>query len=130
MTANDLTVSPRRPNETESVVRDRRICRRPWFGGHRALIVSDIVAIAFIGAHLGGRSPYGRLPKAAPPLVDAAARSEAQPAETGTCPSDRLDPVHPLRRAAGLYGGARAHGVRRDLHRAAPPVLATVAPRR
>src|SRR5437899_9660924 len=98
-------------------------------GSRWALIVSDIVVVAFIEAYPGGRSPYGRLPETAPPLVEATPRPEAQPAETGTGPSPRVGAVHRHRRAARLHGGPRAHGVRRNLHRAPSTVLATVAPR-
>src|SRR2546426_9389185 len=93
------------------------------------LIVSDIVVVAFIEAYPGGRSPYGQLPETTPPLVEAPPRSEAPPAETGTGPSPRVGALPDRRRAARLHGGPRAHGVRRNLHRAAPTVLATLAPR-
>src|SRR3989454_7007897 len=98
-------------------------------GSRWALIVSDIVVVAFIEAQPGGRSPYGRLPETAPSFVEATPRSEAQPAETGTGPSPRVGAVHRHRRAARLHGGPRAHGVRRNLHRAPSTVLAAVAPR-
>src|SRR2546427_11495341 len=93
------------------------------------LIVSDIVVVAFIEAQLGGRSPYGRLPETAPSFVEATPRPEAPPAETGTGPSPRVGAVHRHRRSARLHGGPRAHGVRRNLHRAPSTVLATLAPR-
>src|SRR3989475_3461740 len=98
-------------------------------GSRWALIVSDIVVVAFIGAQPGGRSPYGQLPETPPPLVEAPPGSEAPPAETGTGPSPRVGALPDRRRAARLHGGPRAHGVRRNLHRAAPTVLATLAPR-
>src|SRR5438132_3109379 len=98
-------------------------------GSRWALIVSDIVVVAFIDAYLGGRSPYGRLPETAPSFVEATQRSEAQPAQTGTGPSPRVGAVHLHRRAARFHGGPRAYGVRGNLHRAPSTVLATVAPR-
>src|SRR2546427_1795009 len=98
-------------------------------GSRWALIVSDIVVVAFIEAYPGGRSPYGQLPETTPPLVEATPRPEAPPAETGTGPSPRVGALPDRRRAARLHGGPRAHGVRRNLHRAAPTVLATLAPR-
>src|SRR2546428_2679146 len=98
-------------------------------GSRWALIVSDIVVVAFIEAQPGGRSPYGRLPETAPSFVEATQRSEAQPAETGTGPSPRVGAVHLHRRAARFHGGPRAYGVRGNLHRAPSTVLATVAPR-
>src|SRR5207245_6970745 len=75
----------------------------------------------------GAQRPYGRLPKAAPPILDATPRSEAQPAKTGPRLADRLAPVHLHRPAARLHGGPRAPGLCRNLHRAAPAVLATLA---
>jgi len=93
----------------------------------RALIVSDTLAAAFIDAHPRARTPHGRLPEAAPPRLDATPRSEAQAAETGPRPSHRVDLVPRDRSAAGLYGGPRADGLCRDLHRPASAVLATVA---
>src|SRR3989475_11515420 len=96
-------------------------------GSRWALIVSDIVVVAFIEAQLGGRSPYGRLPETAPSFVEATPRPEAPPAETGTGPSPRVGAVHRHRRSARLHGGPRAHGVRRNLHRAPSTVLATLA---
>src|SRR2546425_12723501 len=93
------------------------------------LIVSDIVVVAFIEAYPGGRSPYGQLPETTPPLVEAPPRSEAPPAETGTGPSSRVGALPDRRRAARFHGGPRAHGVRRNLHRAPSTVLATLAPR-
>src|SRR2546425_7229746 len=98
-------------------------------GSRWALIVSDIVVVAFIEAQPGGRSPYGRLPETAPSFVEATQRSEAQPAETSPCPSPRVGALHRHRRAARFHGGPRAHGVRRNLHRAPSTVLATVASR-
>src|SRR3989441_12105330 len=92
------------------------------------LIVSDIVVVAFIEAQPGGRSPYGRLPETAPSFVEATQRSEAQPAETGTGPSTRVGAGHRHRRAARFHGGPRAHGLRRNLHRAPSTVLATLGP--
>src|SRR2546428_12488527 len=93
-----------------------------------ALIVSDIVAVAFIDAYPCVPSPYGRLPETAPPFVEASPRSEAHPAEAGARPSPRVGALPHHRRAARLHGGPRAHGVRRNLHRAPSTVLATVAP--
>src|SRR5256712_9616573 len=98
-------------------------------GSRWALIVADMVVVAFIEAYPGGRSPYGRLPEPPPPLVEAPPRSEAPPAETGTGPSSRVGALPDRRRAARFHGGPRAHGVRRNLHRAPSTVLATVAPR-
>src|SRR5256712_13290053 len=98
-------------------------------GSRWALIVSDIVVVAFIEAYPGGRSPYGQLPETTPPLVEATPRSEAPPAETGTGPSSRVGALPDRRRAARFHGGPRAHGVRRNLHRAPSTVLATLAPR-
>src|SRR3989442_13960019 len=87
MTANGLVFSAPRPEETE-------FSRRVWKSAPRvrscsrwALIVSDIVAVAFIDAYPCVPSPYGRITETAPPFVEASPRSEAQPAETGTCPS-------------------------------------------
>src|SRR2546428_11783169 len=97
-------------------------------GSRWALIVSDIVVVAFIEAKPGGRSPYGRLPETAPSFVEATQRSEAQPAETSPCPSPRVGALHRHRRAARFHGGPRAPGVRRNLHRAPSTVLATLAP--
>src|SRR3989475_8240414 len=98
------------------------------FGRRWALIVSDIVVVAFIEAKPGGRSPYGQLPETAPSFVEAPPRSEAPPAETGTGPSSRVGALPDRRRAARFHGGPRAHGVRRNLHRAPSTVLATLAP--
>src|SRR5438128_3777563 len=129
MTANGLVFSPPRPEETEfsGPVSNSGLARSFWT--RWALIVSDIVVVAFIEAQPGGRSPYGRLPETAPSFVEATQRSEAQPAETSPCPSPRVGALPDRRRAARLHGGPRAHGVRRNLHRAAPTVLATLAPR-
>src|SRR3989441_12427835 len=91
------------------------------------LIVSDIVVVAFIDAHPGGRSPYGQLSEAASPRLEGPQGSEATPAETGTGPPPRVGAVHLHRSAARFRGGAWAHGVRRNLHRVASTVLATVA---
>src|SRR5438128_363811 len=93
------------------------------------LIVSDIVVVAFIEAQPGGRSPYGQLPETAPSCVEATQRSEAPPAQAGAGPSPRVGALHRHRRAARFHGGPRAHGIRRNLHRAPSTVLATVAPR-
>src|SRR2546428_9498618 len=98
-------------------------------GSRWALIVCDMLVVAFIEAYRGGRSPYGRLSETAPPLVEAPPRSEAPPAETGTGPSSRVGALPDRRRAARFHGGPRAHGVRRNLHRAPSTVLATLAPR-
>src|SRR2546427_5446436 len=129
MTANGLVFSAPRPEETE-------FSRRVWKSAPRvrsrsrwALIVSDIVAVAFIDAYPCVPSPYGRLPETAPPFVEATPRSEAQPAETGTGPSPRVGALPHHRRAARVHGGPRAHGVRGYLHRAPSTVLAAVAPR-
>src|SRR5438445_5018219 len=93
----------------------------------QAHIVSDTLAVVFIDAHPRARSPHGRLPEAAPPCLDATPRSEAQAAEDGPRPSHRVDPVPRDRSAAGLYGGPRADGLCRDLHRSAWALLAIVA---
>ena len=129
MTANDLVFSPHGSEETGFSRQSLEVDLRGPFCRATTLIVSDIVVVAFIDAYLGGRSPYGRLPETAPSFVEATPRSEAQPAETGTGPSPRVGAVHRHRRAARLHGGPRAHGVRRNLHRASSTVLATVAPR-
>src|SRR3989442_9503787 len=84
-------------------------------GSRWALIVSDIVVVAFIEAQPGGRSPYGRLPETAPPLVEATPTSEAPPAETGTGPSSRVGALPDRRRAARFHGGPPAHGARPHL---------------
>src|SRR2546427_12030496 len=98
-------------------------------GSRWALIVSDIVVVAFIEAQPGGRSPYGRLPETAPSFVEATQMSETQPAETSPCPSPRVGALHRHRRAARFHGCPLAHGVRRNLHRAPSTDLATGAPR-
>src|SRR3989454_1516159 len=128
MTANDLVFSPRRPEKTGFGVSLGISVRRAVRPGI-ALIVSDTLVVDFIDAHPGVRSPYGQLSEAAPPRLEAPQGSEAQPAETGPCPSPRVDAVHLHRRAARFHGGPRADGVRRDLRRAPSTVLATVAPR-
>src|SRR2546426_12722063 len=97
-------------------------------GSRWALIVSDIVVVAFIEAQPGGRSPYGRLPETAPSFVEATQRSEAQPAETSPCPSPRLGALHRHRRAARFHGGPPAPGGRPKLHPGPSTVLATVGP--
>src|SRR2546425_7739252 len=129
MTANDLVFSPHGSEETGFSRQSLEVDLRGPFCRAVTLIVSDIVVVAFIDAYLGGWSPYGRLPETAPSFVEATPRSEAQPAETGTGPSPRVGAVHRHRRAARLHGGPRAHGVRRNLHRAPSTVLATAAPR-
>src|SRR2546428_10224990 len=129
MTANGLVFSAPRPEETEFSRRIWKSAPRVRSGSRWALIVSDIVAVAFIDAYPCVPSPYGRLPETAPPFVEASPRSEAHPAEAGTRPSPRVGDVHLHRRAARFHGGPRAHGVRRNLHRAPSTVLATVAPR-
>src|SRR5213594_2571181 len=129
MTANDLVFSPHGSEETEFSPQSLEVDLPGPFCQGVTLIVSDIVVVAFIEAYPGGRSPYGRLPETAPPLVEATPRSEAQPAETGTGPSPRVGAVHRYRRAARLHGRPRADGVRGNLHRAPSTVLATVAPR-
>src|SRR5437899_11894744 len=78
-----------------------------------ALIVSDIVVVAFIEAYPGGRSPYGQLPATTTPLVEAPPTSEAPPAESGTAPSPRVVALPDPRRAPRIHGGARAPGGRR-----------------
>src|SRR5256712_7148066 len=129
MTANDLVFSPHGSEETEFSPQSLEVDLPGPFCQAVTLIVSDIVVVAFIEAQPGGRSPYGRLPEPAPSFVEATQRSEAQPAETGTGPSPRVGAVHRHRRAARFHGGPRAHGVRRNLHRAPSTVLATLAPR-
>src|SRR3989441_1691828 len=129
MTANDLVFSPHGSEETGFSRQSLEVDLRGPFCRAVTLIVSDIVVVAFIDAYLGGWSPYGRLPETAPSFVEATPRSEAQPAETGTSPSPRVGAVHRHRRAARFHGGPRAHGVRRNLHRAPSTVLATLAPR-
>src|SRR2546426_12446867 len=129
MTANDLVFSPHGSEETEFSRPSLEVDLRGPFCRATTLIVSDIVVVAFIEAQPGGRSPYGRLPETAPPLVEATPRSEAPPAETGTGPSSRVGALPDRRRAARFHGGPRAHGVRRNLHRAPSTVLATLAPR-
>src|SRR2546426_4487617 len=129
MTANGLVFSAPRPEETEFSRRVWKSAPRVRSGSRWALIVSDIVAVAFIDAYPCVPSPYGRLPETAPPFVEAPQRSEAQPAETGPCSSHGVGALPLHRRAARFHGGPRAHGVRRHLHRAPSTVLATVAPR-
>src|SRR2546425_10821667 len=129
MTANDLVFSPHGSEETGFSRQSLEVDLRGPFCRAVTLIVSDIVVVAFIDAYLGGRSPYGRLPETAPSFVEATPRPEAPPAETGTGPSPRVGAVHRHRRSARLHGGPRAHGVRRNLHRAPSTVLATLAPR-
>src|SRR3989442_2704841 len=129
MTANGLVFSAPRPEETEFSRRIWKSAPRVRSGSGWALIVSDIVAVAFIDAYPCVPSPYGRLPETAPPFVEASPRSEAHPAEAGTRPSPRVGALPHHRRAALVHGGPRAHGVRGNLHRAPSTVLATVAPR-
>src|SRR2546425_2609481 len=124
MTANGLVFSAPRPEETE-------FSRRVWKSAPRvrscsrwALIVSDTLAVVFIDAHPRARSPYGRLWEAAPPRLEATQGSEAQVAPKGPRPPNGLGVVLRPRRAARLYGVARAACLFGDLHRPAPPVLA------
>src|SRR3989475_10107248 len=120
MTANDLVFSPRRPEKTGfwgSLGISVRRAVRPGI----ALIVSDTLVVGFIDAHPGVRSPYGQLSETAPPRLEAPQGSEAPPAETGPCPTNRVGAVHRHRRAARLRGGPRAHGPPPHLHRAPSP---------
>src|SRR5467141_956857 len=129
MTANDLVFSLRRPEETEFCRQVGKSSPQGPSAGHCALIVSDTLAVVFIDAHLGAPSPYGQLSEAAPPRLEGPQGSAATPAETGTGPSYRVGAVHHHRPAARFRGGAWAHGVRRNLHRAPSTVLAAVAAR-
>src|SRR5438876_12113454 len=127
MTANDLVFSPQVRGKAVPYSESRPMRSKPsQANGARVsfLILSPsslLMAIQVL------RSPYGQLSEAAPSRLEATQGSEAQAAPTGPRPSIGLGLVLRLWGAARLHGGARSARLFWDLHRTAPPVLATLA---
>src|SRR3989449_11771487 len=129
MTANDLVFSPPVRSKPTSAVRRPGSVPNAVLPSRARLSFLILSPSSLLRPNQVLRHPYGQLPETAPSFVEATQRSEAPPAQAGTGPSPRVGALHRHRRAARFHGGPRAHGVRRNLHRAPSTVLATLAPR-
>src|SRR5437867_2918000 len=130
MTANDLVFSPQVRGKAVPYSESRPMRSKPSQanGARVSFLILSPSSLSMAIQVL--RSPYGQLSEAAPSRLEATQGSEAQVAAKGPRPSNGLDLVLRLRGAARLHGGPRAPRLFWNLHRTAPPVLATLASRR